>query len=62
MRNAIRFVIALVLAIGALKTIAAQITANPIPDAITKRGLQVEIKDVVRLPDTRGRRSHRRGD
>lgn len=32
----------------------AQITSNPIPTPITKRGLAVEIKDVVRLPDTRG--------
>ena len=56
MRNAIRFVIALPLAICVVKTIAAQITTNPIRDPITKRGLQVEIKDVVRLPDTRGRR------
>ena len=31
MRNGIRFVIALLLAIGTLRTIAAQITANPIP-------------------------------
>ena len=54
MRNAVRFVIALPLAICAVKTIPAQITANPIRDAITKRGVQVEIKDVVRLPDTRG--------
>src|SRR4030095_1987982 len=54
MRNAIRFVIALPLAICVVKTIAAQITTNPIRDTITKRGLQVEIKDVVRLPDTRG--------
>ena len=53
MRNAIRFVIALLLAIGALTTIAAQITTNPIPAPITKRGLEAEIKDVVRLPDTR---------
>ena len=36
--------------------IAAQITSNPIPAPITKRGLQVEIKDLVRLPDTRGMR------
>src|SRR6188508_3859905 len=56
MRNAIRFVIAVVLAISALTTIAAQITTNPLPAAITKRGLEVEIKDVVRLPDTRGMR------
>ena len=54
MRNAIRFVIALVLALCGLNTISAQITNNPIPAAVTKRGLEVEIKDVVRLPDTRG--------
>ena len=54
MRSAIRLVIVLSLAICVVKTIAAQITTNPIRDAITKRGLQVEIKDVVRLPDTRG--------
>jgi len=54
MRNVIRFVSALVLASCALNTIAAQITTNPIPVPITKRGLEVEIKDVVRLPDTRG--------
>src|SRR6185503_16997273 len=53
MRNAIRVVVALPLAICVVKTIAAQITTNPIPAAITKRGIQVEIKDVVRLPDTR---------
>ena len=54
MRNGIRFVIVLLLAIGSVRTIGAQITANPIPAPILKRGLQVEIKDVVRLPDTRG--------
>src|SRR4026207_1361103 len=53
MRNAIRFVVVLLLANCAFKTITAQITTNPIPAPITKRGLQVEIKDVVRLPDTR---------
>jgi hypothetical protein len=31
----------------------AQITANPIPAPVVKRGLAVEIKDLVRLPDTR---------
>ena len=30
------------------------ITSNPIPAPIEKRGLAVEIKDVVRLPETRG--------
>jgi hypothetical protein len=54
MRNAIRFIVALLLAMCALNTISAQITTNPIPAPITKRGLEVEIKDVVRLPDTRG--------
>jgi hypothetical protein len=54
MRNDRRFVIILLLAIGTIRTIGAQITANPIPAPILKRGLQVEIKDVVRLPDTRG--------
>jgi len=32
----------------------APITRNPIPEPIVKRGLAVEIKDLVRLPDTRG--------
>src|SRR5262245_10743146 len=32
------------------------ITSNPIPAPITKRGLAVEIKDLVRLPETRGLR------
>jgi hypothetical protein len=34
----------------------AQITSNPIPAPIEKRGIAVEIRDVVRLPDTRGLR------
>ena len=42
----------LLLALWAASVIHAQIT-NPIPDPIVKRGLSVEIKDVVRLPDTR---------
>jgi hypothetical protein len=32
------------------------ITSNPIPEPIVKRGLAVEVKDVARLPDTRGLR------
>jgi hypothetical protein len=32
------------------------ITSNPIPEPIVKRGIAVEVKDVVRLPDTRGLR------
>lgn len=34
--------------------IHGQITSNPIPGRIEKRGLAVEIVNVVRLPDTRG--------
>jgi hypothetical protein len=33
-----------------------QITTNPLPEPVAKRGLAVEIKDVVRLPETRGMR------
>ena len=32
------------------------ITSNPFPEPIVKRGLAVEVKDVARLPDTRGLR------
>src|ERR1700728_118259 len=35
----------------------APITSNPIPEPILKRGLAVEIRDLVRLPDTRGVRA-----
>jgi hypothetical protein len=31
----------------------AQITDNPLPAAVVKRGLAVEVQDVVRLPETR---------
>ncbi len=34
----------------------AQITSNPIAAPIEKRGIAVEIRDLVRLPDTRGLR------
>ena len=34
--------------------IEAQITSNPLPAPIEKRGLAVEITDLARLPDTRG--------
>src|SRR6185295_20389358 len=45
------------LAILASATILrGQITENPITAPIEKRGLAVEIRDVVRLPDTRGLR------
>jgi hypothetical protein len=53
MRTKIRFTIGLLLAYGAAAAVRAQITSNPIPAPIVKRGLAVEIKDLVRLPDTR---------
>ncbi len=45
--------IAVLLAALSTTLIHGQITANPIPAPIEKRGLAVEIRDVVRLPDTR---------
>ena len=46
------------LALGAAVAMHAQsgspITSNPIPAPITKHGLTVEVRDLVRLPDTRG--------
>src|SRR2546430_3358611 len=36
--------------------IYGQITSNPIPARIEKHGLAVEVRDIVRLPDTRGLR------
>jgi len=47
--------VAVVLA-GLTIPLAGQITSNPIPAPIEKRGLAVQIKDLVRLPDTRGLR------
>src|SRR6188474_2808466 len=51
-----RLVIVLLLLFCAAGAIEAQITSNPISAPIVKRGLAVEIKDLVRLPDTRGMR------
>jgi len=41
------------IAIVATAVIHAQITSNPLPASIEKRGLAVEIRDLTRLPDTR---------
>src|SRR4051812_7707089 len=54
MRTRILLSIIPLLAIGVAD---AQITSNPIPEPIVKRGLAVELKDVVRLPDTRSLRA-----
>src|SRR6476646_10580436 len=43
------------IALLAAAAMHAQIT-NPIPNPVIKRGLSVEIKEVVRLPETRGLR------
>ena len=40
----------------ALTAVHAQITSNPIPAPIEKRGIAVEVRDLVRLPETRGLR------
>src|SRR5262245_47812520 len=56
MQTRMRFAIVLMLAIWTAGVIEAQITSNPLPASIMKRGLAVEIKDLVRLPDTRGMR------
>jgi hypothetical protein len=42
------------LAVLAAAPVAAQITGNPIATPVEKRGLAVEIVELVRLPDTRG--------
>ena len=44
------------LAIQSVYAADAPITSNPIPDPIVKRGLAVEVRDLARLPDTRGLR------
>src|SRR5438034_5897141 len=54
MRTRITLAIALSLTFWTAIRIHGQITSNPIPGRIEKRGLAVEIRDVVRLPDTRG--------
>jgi hypothetical protein len=44
-----------VLVAGAMAVLTAQLK-NPLPAPVEKRGLMVEIRDVARLPDTRGLR------
>ncbi len=53
MRKLLRHLNALLIAMCTVAIVVAQTTSNPISAPITKRGLQVEIKDVLRLPDTR---------
>jgi hypothetical protein len=56
MRIPIRLALAVTAALLMTRPLVGQITSNPIPEPIQKRGLAVQIKDVVRLPDTRGLR------
>jgi hypothetical protein len=55
MRAPLPVILVLILALGAAAAIDAQIN-NPLPAPVVKRGLSVEIRDVVRLPETRGMR------
>lgn len=55
MRTSLQLVV-VGLAVAATAVISAQITENPLPAPIEKRGLAVEIREVVRLPETRGMR------
>jgi hypothetical protein len=41
------------LLVAAAAGVEAQITSNPLPAPIVKRGLAVEVRDVARLPETR---------
>jgi Glucose / Sorbosone dehydrogenase len=58
MRTVLSLVALLVaaLAFRALDAQSGPITSNPIPAPVIKRGITVDIRDVVRLPDTRGMR------
>jgi len=51
----LRVAILVLMTLAAGRAVHAQLN-NPIPAPIPKRGLRVEIKDVVRMPDTRGLR------
>ena len=54
MRGRTLQIIVSLLAIVATGPVTAQITSNPVPAPIEKRGLAVEIMEMARLPDTRG--------
>jgi hypothetical protein len=55
MRRHIIIALPIVLVAGAVAALYAQQVADPLPN-IEKRGLTVEIRDLVRLPQTRGMR------
>jgi len=54
MRRQKLHIIVPLLALVVAGSVEAQITSNPIPAPIKKRGLAVEIVELARLPDTRG--------
>jgi hypothetical protein len=56
MRALKRLTLATLVGLLTVAPLTGQITSNPIPEPIQKRGLAVQIKDLVRLPDTRGLR------
>ena len=47
MRTRLRLLAGVLLGVWAAAAIHAQITANPVPEPIRKRGLAVEIRDLV---------------
>ena len=56
MRSTLPLATILLLTLWLAVATQAQITSNPIPAPVEKRGLAVEIKDLVRLPETRNLR------
>ena len=56
MRATMPMAVATLLALMTARPLVGQITSNPIPAPIEKRGLAVQIRDLVRLPDSRGLR------
>ncbi len=56
MRTRMWLAIITLLAVPTVCAADGPITKNPIPEPIVKRGIAVEVKDLARLPDTRGLR------
>ena len=42
------------LVLASTAAVVGQITSNPLPAGVEKRGLAVEVREIVKLPDTRG--------
>lgn len=55
MRCRMSLAILLPLMLFAARASDAQITSNPLPEPIVKKAIAAEIKDLARLPDTRGK-------